>query len=132
MARPIPKLDRVGRPQHDPAKLFASIEGLNWLAERLLVVLVPGEYWTLDVRETGRTRIDATGKELPITEEVAVVACPCGHDCAVPVLEAPTQCEVEGCPCTRWFAFDSRDVWVFNSPADRAVVEADTETGVPA
>lgn len=131
MPKPIPKFDRVGRPQHDPQKLFASIEGITRLAEWIPIVLVPSEFWALDVVETGGVRFDRnTGHETPLTVESAIVACPCGHDCVVPILDEPTKCEAEDCDCERWFAFTGKDVWAYNSPAKADPQDSDETTVV--
>ena len=103
MARPMPTVDRAGRPQRDPKRLMAGIHGILWVAERIPNVLVPPEFWSLDADEDG--------------QEVAVVSCPCGHAPTVALLEAPAKCE-----CERYFAFTGPDVWSFGRARDGATV----------
>lgn len=108
---PIPKVDRVGRPQHDPKRLMHGMEGALWTAERVPPRLVPDAYWQLD--------IDADG------DPVAVVSCPCGYMPIAPALEALVECL--GDACGRYFFFNGKNVWAYNSPTPTAPEEPDPD-----
>jgi len=101
MPRPMPKLDRAGRPQKEPHRLFHGIEDTIWLAERMPPRVVPPDYWNLDA--------DPDDAE----SHVAVVACPCGASVVVPLLGALTRCEGED--CGRHFFFESVNVYCFRA-----------------
>ena len=91
---PLPKTDRLGRPQKDPHRLFHGIGGALWLAERIPAREVPPEFWALDTSDAD--------------EPMAIVACPCSASPQVRLLGAITPCE-----CERYFFFDGRTVWVW-------------------
>ena len=105
MGRPLPTIDRAGRPQKDPKRLFSDISGATILAEWLPPRLVPSEFWSLDADPN-----DAHS-------HVAVVACPCGSQPAVRVNDVLVKCS----GCERYFFFESKDVWCFNTPVPDAV-----------
>lgn len=95
-----------------------------WLAERVPVRLVPGEYWSLDAVDTGETKIDrVSGTNEPVIVSVALVACPCGHQPTVPALDHLTKCQDDGCQCQRFFFFDGANVWCFNTEGADEVSE---------
>jgi hypothetical protein len=103
--RPLPRIDRAGRPQQEPHKLFSHIEGINWLAERVPVRKIPGAAWAQD-------------------NDHAIIACPCKTDCRVEILNVPQKCE----GCERHYVFTGRDAWCFNSPFDYTESEISART----
>lgn len=106
MPRPLPTIDRAGRPQKDPSRLMSGIVGIVWVSEHVPNTLVPSEYWALDADDAG--------------EQIAVISCPCGHSPTIPLLEAPIKCE-----CERYFAFTGPDVWSYGRESyDATVVPA--------
>lgn len=109
MARPLPTHDLLGRPQQDPHRLFSHIGGINQIAEWARPVRVPDAFWQLDADDAG--------------EKVAVVACACGSEHIVALLECPSD---DG-GCERSFAFTGVDVWVFNSPKREHPADEDAD-----
>ena len=99
---PLPRRDRLGRPQKD-FKMLGHETTLTALCAQtgMGITVVPPAYWALD--EGG-------------DEPTATVACPCGEDIIPPLLEGPRMHE----SCERGYFFDGRQVWALHSPKPQA------------
>lgn len=94
--------------------VLSGIGWANWLGEHGVTPrVVPSEFWALDVRDTGATRIDRiSGKDEAVVERVVVIACPCGQQPLAVERVAPMPCG-----CERSFFFDGENVYAFNTPS---------------
>lgn len=104
----LPKVDRLGRPQHDLHRIGDGPVLTTLCAQAGMPLRrVPSEFWALDADDRG--------------EPLAIVSCPCGQAHALPLLEGPQgdTLSEEGnyADCPRGYWFDGTQVWVLNTPS---------------
>lgn len=92
--------DRLGRLNHMPHRLLHGLQGAIFLAGRMPVVEIPGQYWSTDVEGNGGSAV-----------EIATICCPCGEAPVARLLGPPVECD-----CGRMYYFLGKSVQCFGSP----------------